>query len=102
MMNDERQYIIAKLMGLPLRAFYGTLNDLEYLRGLFAIEDDKEFTKKEDDFLNKLYVAHVNVILECFTCFKQGVPMRLIKLDEETVRIICDSCRENLHSAKSN
>ncbi len=101
MENDERQYIISALMKLPLRAFYGTIDELTYLQALYA-NDAGMNHPKVDQFLNKMYKDHVQVILECFTCFKQGVPMRLIKLDEETIRIICDSCRENLHSAKSN
>jgi hypothetical protein len=101
MENDERQYIITTLMKLPLRAFYGTLDDLTQLQCLYGT-DGESFTKKEDEFLNKLYGAHVQVIGECFTCFGNDKPMRLIKLDEETIRIICDPCRENLHSAKSN
>jgi hypothetical protein len=101
MENDERQYIITTLMKLPLRAFYGTLDDLTQLQCLYGT-DGESFTKKEDEFLNKLYGAHVQVIGECFTCFGKEKPMRLIKLDEETIRIICDPCRENLHSAKSN
>ncbi len=105
MENDERQYIIATLMKLPLRAFYGTIDDLDRLLSLYndGVDLSENGTLKQvDDWLNKLYGAHVQVIGECFTCFSQKNPMRLIKLDEETIRIICDPCRENLHSAKSN
>ena len=97
MENDERQYIIVTLMKLPLRAFYGTLEDYCQLQEIFTLR-----IGIDDKWLNKMYAMHVQVIGECFTCLSKTNPMRLIKLDEETIRIICDSCRENLHSAKPN
>jgi hypothetical protein len=95
--NEERQYIISTLMRLPVRAFNGTLDDLTQLQELYALR-----IGPDDDWLEKMYGAHVQVIGECFTCFSKDKPMRLIKLDEKSIRIICDPCRENLHSAKSN
>lgn len=99
MQSDERQYLILALMRVPTKHFLGTIEDMTRLQTMICAE---EFTDKDDLLLNRLYGAHVQVILECFTCFKQGVPMRLIKLDETTIRIICESCRENLHQAQSN
>ncbi len=101
MTNEERQYIILKVIALPLRAFNGTIDECFRLN-YYLSNDSYIFQVEDDNFLNKLYGAHVQVIGECFTCFSKTNPMRLIKLDENTIRIICDSCRENLHSAKSN
>ena len=98
--NEEQQYIIKKLMQIPLKLFLGSIDDLTQLQETYMLR-----IRPDEDWLEKMYGAHVNVIAECFTCFRQAdekLPMRLIKLDEKTIRIICDPCRENLHSAKSN
>lgn len=97
MINEERQYIIKVLMKIPLKQFNGTLDDLTQLQELYTLR-----IGSDDEWLEKMYGAHVQVIGECFTCFSRTKPMRLIKMSETSIRIICDSCRENLHSAQSN
>ena len=103
MINEERLYIMKTIMKIPVALFKGTLEDLTQFQGLFAEPLPwNQFAREKDEFLEKLYGAHVQVIGECFTCFRKDKPMRLIKLSETSIRIICDTCRENLHSAQSN
>lgn len=97
MTNEERWYIIKVVSQIPLKKFNGTIEDSFRLYDL-----PSGVTEEDDDFLEKLYEAHVQVIGECFTCFGKDEPMRLIKMSETSIRIICDPCRENLHSAGSN
>ena len=101
MTNEERQYIIMKIIELPLSQFKGTVDDLFHVKASY-FEDPDKIDQQDEEFLERLYEVHVQVIGECFTCFSKTNLMRLIKMSETTIRIICDPCRENLHSAKNN
>src|SRR5665213_2346194 len=77
--NEERQYIIKKLMQLPAKQFLGTIDDLTQLQEAWMLR-----IGMDDEWLEKMYGAHVQVIGECFTCFSKEKPIRLIKLDDKT------------------